>query len=84
MMPEQRDYYPPHYDARPVTFEKVLKDLGVDLESFYFGSVIKYLYRYPHKGHPTMDLLKAHTYLSLLISVVEKYDQSTDDSKETK
>ena len=78
------DYLPGYYDARPLNFEEVLVGLGVDLENFYYGNIIKYLYRYPYKGLPTMDLVKARTYLNLLISVVEEYEESTDGSKETK
>lgn len=77
------DYFPPHYDARPVAYEVILEDLGIDLEDFYLGSIIKYLYRYPHKESAVMDLIKARSYLNLLIDVVER-GQNKNSSKETK
>lgn len=37
-------------------------------DAYYIGNVIKYLYRYPAKGTPLKDLMKARQYLDFLIT----------------
>ncbi len=69
------NHFPTHYDARSLNFEEILEGLDVNLEDFYYASVVKYLYRYPFKGRPTEDLVKARSYLDLLIEVKRIHDQ---------
>jgi hypothetical protein len=40
-------------------------------EGFLKGQVLKYLWRYPHKGTATRDLQKAQFYLDKLAGLVE-------------
>ena len=43
-------------------------------KAFYMGSIMKYLYRYPYKGNPKEDLMKAEEYIRLLR---ESYESDT-------
>ena len=40
----------------------------------YIGNIVKYLYRYPAKGTPLKDLMKARQYLDFLITTQEVRD----------
>ena len=40
------------------------------VEAFYVGNVLKYLWRYPHKGDKAGDIKKALHYLNLLLNEV--------------
>ena len=47
----------------------------------YIGNIVKYLYRYPAKGTPLKDLMKARQYLDFLITneeVKEKEHENHD------
>jgi hypothetical protein len=43
----------------------------VGFQDFCRGTIIKYLWRYRHKGYPLEDLEKARDYLNWLIESVE-------------
>lgn len=75
------DHLPSHYDARVLPYEEVLAGFDVDLEQLYLGSVLKYLYRYPYKENAVMDLIKARSYLNLLIDHLSN-DQEESNSQE--
>jgi len=47
-----------------------MADLGV-LEEYCVGNIIKYLYRYKHKGKPLEDIQKAGRYIEILMSHLE-------------
>lgn len=49
--------------------KKIIDAMTVGLagiEAYYMGNIIKYLYRYPKKGTPNNDLLKAGEYIKML------------------
>lgn len=59
---------PPHYTKggiQPIDFIE-----ANDLD-WHEGNIIKYVVRYPHKGTPLKDLMKARFYLDRLIARVE-------------
>lgn len=70
--------YPSHYDARKVPVEDVMQGMSIDLEQFYLGNVIKYLYRYPFKGVAIQDLIKARTYIDLLIEELTNAEENNN------
>ena len=40
----------------------------------YIGNIVKYLYRYPAKGTPLKDLMKARQYLDFLITSEKEHE----------
>ncbi len=60
------NHYLPRYPGGPECKE-VMRACGVDMESYFIGCIIKYLYRYKDKGDSIGDLNKALTYIEFLI-----------------
>lgn len=68
---EQHDliHHPDHYTWKGQECKKIIDAMTVGLagiEAYYMGNIIKYLYRYPKKGTPNNDLLKAGEYIKML------------------
>ena len=42
--------------------------------AMYIGNIVKYLYRYPAKGTPLKDLMKARQYLDFLITSEKEHE----------
>lgn len=65
---------PPHYEARNgmESMDWLLTSMTEDEKRGYLkGNVLKYLWRYEHKGKPVEDLKKAAWYLNKLREIVE-------------
>ncbi len=61
---------PPHYRAGDVEcIEAIEAALGEGYKYYLQGSIIKYIWRYEHKGNPEQDLRKADWYLERLIDI---------------
>lgn len=61
---------PPHYKAGDVEcIEAIEAALGEGYKYYLQGSIIKYIWRYEHKGNPEQDLRKADWYLERLIDI---------------
>jgi hypothetical protein len=75
---------PNHYTWKGVECKTVIETMtnGLDgQEAYYVGNIVKYLYRYPAKGTPLKDLMKARQYLDFLITneeVKEKEHENHD------
>lgn len=68
---EQHDgiHHPDHYTWKGQECKKIIDAMTVGLagiEAYYMGNIIKYLHRYPKKGTPNNDLLKAGEYIKML------------------
>lgn len=61
---------PPHYTLGDIECIDAIKSaLGADgFKSYLRGQVMKYIWRYEHKGNPLEDLSKARWYLEKLIA----------------
>ena len=62
-------HHPDHYTWKGVECKKIIEIMTSGLpgvEAYYTGNIIKYLYRYPKKGTPVSDLMKAEEYTKLL------------------
>lgn len=76
--------HPNHYTWKGVECKTVIETMtnGLDgQEAYYMGNIVKYLYRYPAKGTPLKDLMKARQYLDFLITneeVKEKEHKNHD------
>ena len=70
---------PKHYTSSAATCSKcgaVIECIDVSRHfSFAIGNVIKYLWRFMHKGVPLEDLKKARWYLDDAIKQMEKEKQ---------
>ena len=64
----------PHYTQGGIEVIDILrhKMTNDQFEGFLLGNVLKYLFRYPHKGHDREDLDKALTYLGWLREFKER------------
>lgn len=60
--------HPPHYTQGGVECIDAIKAsmTPVEFRAFLKGQIIKYLWRYEHKGNPMQDLEKAVWYLTRL------------------
>lgn len=76
--------HPNHYTWKGVECKTVIETMTNGLygqEAYYVGNIVKYLYRYPAKGTPLKDLMKARQYLDFLITneeVKEKEHENHD------
>lgn len=78
--------HPNHYTWKGVECKTVIETMtnGLDgQEAYYVGNIVKYLYRYPAKGTPLKDLMKARQYLDFLITN-EEAKEGTKDHGERK
>lgn len=59
---------PTHYNWRGVECKDVIRQLlgSEGYKRYCEGNVIKYLYRYTHKGTPATDIAKAAEYLRMI------------------
>nr|DAN60882.1 MAG TPA: nucelotide kinase [Caudoviricetes sp.] len=59
---------PNHYNWRGVECKDVIRQLlgSEGYKRYCEGNVIKYLYRYTHKGTPATDIAKAAEYLRMI------------------
>jgi len=62
---------PIHYTLGDIECRHIIETVA-NGEGFYVGNIIKYIYRYKHKGEPVEDLKKARQYLDFLIELIEK------------
>ena len=70
-------HHPKHYNWKGIECDQIIEWMAKGLEgkrAFYMGSIMKYLYRYPYKGNPQEDLMKAEEYIRLLR---ESYESDT-------
>ena len=59
---------PPHYQSAEVECIDAIKAATGDGFGYHLaGTIIKYIWRYQHKGNPVQDLKKARWYLDKLI-----------------
>ncbi len=64
--------HPPHYNSSSIECIDVIRAATGDGYEYYLqGVIIKYLFRYRHKGKPIEDLKKAEWYLKRLIGVMQ-------------
>lgn len=77
-------HHPDHYTWKGTECKTIIESMtkGLDgQDAYYVGNIIKYLYRYPAKGTPLKDLMKARQYLDFLITneeVKEKEHEKHD------
>jgi len=78
-------YAPNHYSHGGIEMIDILraKLSPEQFEGFLLGNVIKYLFRYPHKGTPSRDLDKAAKYLEWL-RILYPMDKSDDKGQASK
>ena len=63
---------PPHYNSSEIECIDVSRAATENGYEYYLqGVILKYLWRYRHKGKPIEDLKKAEWYLKRLISVMQ-------------
>ena len=58
--------HPNHYTWRGTECTKAIEIMtsgASGADAMYIGNIVKYLYRYPAKGTPLKDLMKAKQYL---------------------
>jgi hypothetical protein len=63
--------HPNHYTWRGTECTKAVEIMtsgASGADAMYIGNIVKYLYRYPAKGTPLKDLMKAKQYLDFLIT----------------
>lgn len=66
--------HPHHYTWRGTECTKAIEIMtsgSSGSDAMYIGNIIKYIYRYPAKGTPLKDLMKARQYLDFLIASQE-------------
>jgi hypothetical protein len=66
--------HPDHYtrDEAIECIDAIQASMRVDqYEGFLRGQVMRYIWRFKLKGHPTQDLRKAQWYLARLIELLE-------------
>lgn len=66
--------HPNHYTWRGTECTKAIEIMtsgATGADAMYIGNIVKYLYRYPAKGTPLKDLMKARQYLDFLITTEE-------------
>ena len=64
--------HPPHYNSSDIECIDMIRAATGDGYEYYLqGVIIKYLFRYRHKGKPIEDLKKAEWYLKRLIEVMQ-------------
>ena len=65
--------HPPHYTNSNIECIDAIKEaLGDGYENYLQGVIIKYMWRYNHKGKPVEDLKKAQWYLEELIEIKQE------------
>ena len=63
---------PPHYNSSEIECIDVIRAATENGYEYYLqGVILKYLWRYRHKGKPIEDLKKAEWYLKRLIGVLK-------------
>lgn len=66
----------PHYTQGPYEVIDIIKGMMPDFLSPFQGHLwacaVKYLFRFPYKGHPCEDLHKARTYIQWLEDELSK------------
>jgi|TARA_R100000008_G_C3469523_1_gene108275 hypothetical protein len=68
---------PPHYTKSGLECIEAIRASTADGYQYYLqGVILKYLWRYRHKGKPVEDLKKAEWYLKRLIEEI-KNEQSS-------
>lgn len=73
---------PEHYTQGVEPFE-IIKNTD-KWEGYLYGNVVKYMQRYPHKGNPIQDLLKAEKYLTELIEHYKNKEEEPVTKEELK
>ena len=69
---------PPHYNNSEIECIDVIRAATENGYEYYLqGVILKYLWRYRHKGKPIEDLKKAEWYLKRLIGVMQ--NKSTEE-----
>ena len=65
--------HPPHYTNSNIEcIDSIKEALGDGYENYLQGVIIKYMWRYNHKGKPVEDLKKAQWYLEELIEIKQE------------
>ena len=70
--PQEQDMIkaPDHYTFRGQECSDVISTMTAKSNgkiAYYEGAICKYMYRYPMKGTPIQDLMKARQYIEMLI-----------------
>lgn len=67
--------HPPHYNQGGIeTIEAIKAALGYGFNAYLTGNILKYLWRYNHKGG-LQDVKKAQFYLNRLVKEMEANEQ---------
>ncbi len=77
-------HHPDHYTWRGTECTKAIKIMtsgATGADAMYIGNIVKYLYRYPAKGTPLKDLMKARQYLDFLITTEEVKEKKREKDK---
>ena len=68
---------PDHYTHGEREAVEYMRDLGV-LEKYIVGNMIKYIYRYRHKGDALGDAKKIVAYAKMLVELLERENKGAD------
>lgn len=66
---------PDHYTFRGRECSDVISTMTATSTgkiAYYEGAICKYMYRYPMKGEPIKDLMKARQYIDMLIRELQQ------------
>lgn len=66
---------PDHYTFRGRECSDVISTMTATSTgkiAYYEGAICKYMYRYPMKGEPIKDLMKARQYIEMLIRELQQ------------
>jgi hypothetical protein len=70
---------PPHYRHGSIEcIDAIRSALGEGFESYCVGQVLKYCWRYKHKGKPLEDIRKASYYLDMVVGLMEAKEVKED------
>lgn len=66
---------PDHYTFRGRECSDIISTMTATSNgkiAYYEGAICKYMYRYPMKGEPIKDLMKARQYIDMLIRELQE------------
>lgn len=66
---------PDHYTFRGRECSDIISTMTATSNgkiAYYEGAICKYMYRYPMKGEPIKDLMKARQYIDMLIRELQQ------------
>ena len=81
LMKDDMVNHPSHYNTKGMECIELIEYMVFGLTGIvavYVANIVKYLYRFPDKGHAVEDLKKARWYLDKLIQHMEENGEDAD------